>query len=374
MLVIVILAVALLFLLLYWARRRGQRESQKVQPSPARWVPGPIPPNPPVGYTEGISVAPEEWDESADPTTAYGTYTMDPTEHSKFAETIRGQEMALTGKAGATLAEPPELDAYTPFSMKITPDGIQMETIPKAGETPNVVNAEFATIPEYSSSTPQKPAGPSSEDAYGVMQSLARKPRSLDGIKQEVRLEDDALFAVLGALSKAKLIAQGTRKDGGATIFVLTPLGRKLARRFIQSQGGKKEQEAVGTKGQAALPTGKDAAKGKTVRLEKGATLQDIHTIGEERKTLEEETPFKTLRPEDVNPQLKGKKSLSKEVLQPMEMRVQSDRGTDARDTSATSDAEKRAQILMERAKKERKEKGKFGVEQTARREGEDRE
>ena len=110
------------------------------------------------------------------------------------------------------------------------------------------------------------------------------------------------------------------------------------------------------------------------MRLEKGVTLQGIHTIGEERKPLEEETPFKTLRPEDVNPQLKGKKSLSKEVLQPMEMQVQSDRGTDTRDATPTSDAEKRARILMARAKKEREEKGKFGVEQTARREEEDRE
>ena len=314
---------------------------------------------------EGISLTPEEWDESADPATAYGTYTMDPKEHSKFVKTVRGQGVAPSGGASATSAAHPELDTYQPFSMKITPDGIQMEKIPKAGETPNVVDAEFATIPEYSSSTSQKPAGPSSEDAYGVMQSLARKPRSLDGIKQEVRLQDDALFAVLGALSKARLIARGTRKSGGATIFILTPLGRKVARRFIQSQGSKKVQEAVGTKERAALPTGKGAAKGKAVRLEKGVTLQGIHTIGEERKPLEEETPFKTLRPEDVNPQLKGKKSLSKEVLQPMEMRVQSDRGTDTRDATPTSDAEKRARILMARAKKERKEKGKFGVEQT---------
>ena len=88
--------------------------------------------------------------------------------------------------------------------------------------------------------------------------------------------------------------------------------------------------------------------------------------MGKERGSLDEETPFKTLRPEDVNPQLKGQKPLPKEVLQPMEMRVQSDRGTETRDATGTDDAEKRTQILMDRAQKERKEKGKFGVEQTA--------
>jgi hypothetical protein len=315
---------------------------------------------------EGISVAPDEWDESAEPASAYGTYTLGPTEHTEFVGTVRRVDSASVGSTASGLKPTPDLDAYRPFSLRITPDGVQVEEIPKGGTTPGPRDAEFSTLPdEGKDRATSVPSGPSPSDVYAVMQSLASKPRSLDGIKQEVRLGDDALFVVLGALSKARLITRGTKKDSEATVFVLTPLGQKLARRFISGQGDKDNREAVETSKRVALPPEKKTGKYRAVRLGKGSTLQDVHTVGKERGSLDEETPFKTLRPEDVNPQLKGQKPLPKEVLQPMEMRVQSDRGMDTRDATDTSDAEKRTQILMERAKKERKEKGKFGVEQT---------
>jgi hypothetical protein len=315
---------------------------------------------------EGISVAPEEWDESAEPNRAYGTYIVGSEEHSKFSEDLHGQGVPASEGGSTTSARASELDTYQPFSMKITPEGVQVEDIPKTDRKSSIRDAEFSTLPEGATvRANSRQSGPTSNDVYAVMQSLARKPRSLDGIKQDVRLEDDTLFAVLGALSTAKLIARGTKKDSEATVFVLTPLGRKVARRFIGGQREKKDQGAVESVKRPGLPSGKKKGKYQTVQIGKDTTLQDIHPVGKERGSLEEETPFKTLRPEDVNPQLKGQKPLPKEVLQPMEMRVQSDRGTDIRGTIDTTDTEKRTQILMERAKKERKEKSRFGVEQT---------
>lgn len=364
---IVILVVALLLLLLYWARRRGQREPKEDAPPSVRWVAQPIPPKPPADYMEGISVAPADWDESAEPANAYGTYIVHPQEHSDFSGIGRGGVGAASGYARVESHSSPELDAYRPFSMKITPDGIEVEEIPSPTPGPRVVNAEFSPVSEWKPTT-QRPKlpGPSSADVYAVMQSLTRKPRSLDGIKQEVRLDDNTLFTVLGGLSEAKLITRGTKTGTQATVFVLTPLGRKVAHRFIQPQEVESRRE-VGASERAALPAGKAPSRNRAPRLDKDTTLQDVHTIGKERGSLAEETPFKSLRPEDINPQLKGQKPLPKAVLQPMEMRVQSDRGTDTLDSTEITDSEKRTQILMERAKKERKEMDKFGVEQTAR-------
>lgn len=372
-LAIAIIAVALLLLLFVWTRRRGQRESQGTEPEhTVTWVARPIPPKPPAGYMEGITVGPDEWDESAEPTTAYGTYTVSSREHSEFTETVRHPDWAPSGKGTAEPKTPSEINAYRPFSMKITSDGIQVEEIPKAAEGPKVVDAVFAPIPDTHPHSIPEPVGPSSEDVYAVLQSLARMPRSMDGIKQEVRLEDDTLFAVLGALSKARLVARGTRRGSVASIFVLTPLGRKVARRFIKGrQGEGEDHEAIETPEKAALPAERKTARYRAVRLDEGATLQDVRTVGAERGSLEEENPFRTLRPEDVNPRLKGQQPLSKEVLQPMEMRVQFDRGADARKTTELPDSERRAQLLMERAKKDRKKKDKFGVEQKKKPDGE---
>ena len=388
MMVIVILAIALLLLLLYWARRRGQRESQKAPPPPAKWVPGPIPPKPPAGYMEGISVAPEEWDESAEPTAAYGTYTMDPKEHSEFAEAVRGQGVTPTGEASATTTAPPELDAYKPFSMKITPDGVQVEEIPKGDITPGVRDAEFSTLPERGAEHSTSPlSGPSPTDVYAVMQSLARKPRSLDGIKQEVRLDDDALFTVLGALSKARLIARGTKNDSEATVFVLTPLGRKVGRRFLGEEA-KKSPKEIPDKTSAtskvrplvvSSPTGEKVIldeHGKVIGvghpghptttapsppLSNGTHVQFEGTIGPERK---EEKPFgDEIKAEDVNPNVQH---LDHRLLQPMEMRITQDRGSDVRDTGDKRDADARAKELMDKAEQFRKKRrSKFGVQQT---------
>ncbi len=297
-------------------------------------------------------MSPSDWDESAETARAYGTYTM--------------------GSAGMTLGNTsmsspaPDLDPYRSFALTISPNGVRVEEVPRSSGSPKIRDAEFSTPTGGNTyQTTSSLSGPSPADVYAVMQSLASKPRSLDGVKQEVRLNDDTLFAVLGALSTAKLIARGTKRDSEATVFVLTPLGRKVARRFIGSQRERDDPEAGESSKRPGLPSGKKPGKYQAVQIGKGTTLQDIHAVGKERGSLDEETPFKTLRPEDVNPQLKGQKPLPKEVLQPMEMRVQSDRGTETRDATDAGDAQRRAQILMERAQKDRKEKSRFGVEQT---------
>lgn len=80
--------------------------------------------------------------------------------------------------------------------------------------------------------------------------------------------------------------------------------------------------------------------------------VQDIvieRKIGPERG---ETSPFgDEIAPEEVNPNVKH---IDPRLLQPMEMRVQSDRGTDTRDTTVTTDTEKRTQDLMGRARKAR--------------------
>lgn len=364
-LIVVVLAAVLLILLFFTVRRQDDRGSKsKTPPSASTWVPTPIAPKPPADYLEGISVAPAEWDESAEPTSAYGSYTVGSKENAEFAETASGTSAKTT----------PELDAYRSFSMKITPEGIQVEQAPKVKS--GIVDAEFVSAQTKKEATtkgspPPKPSEPSPNDVYAVMQSLARKPRSLDGLKQEVRIEDEELFAILGALTKAKLIARGTKGEGELPFFVLTPLGRKMALRFIGPVRKQAVEGELRGKQTTALPPGKRKAKKlgkpyrpKTVRIGKDTTLQDVHQIGKERESTEEASPFKTLRPEDVNPQLKGKKPLPKEILQPMEMQVRSDRGTDARDTTKSTDSDRRAQLLLERAKKDRKGKDTFGVQQ----------
>ncbi len=355
-LVVLIAVILLLLFFVIWRRARGEPRNE-TPPAATGWVVQPIPPNPSADYLEGISIPPSEWDESAEPASAYGSYTLESREHAEFAETA----------TGAVAKHSPDLDPYRPFSMIVTPEGIQVTEAPNAN--PKMADDAPGVAPT------EVPSGPSSQNVYAVMQSLAGKPRSLDGIKQEVHIEDDELFSILGALTKAKLVGGGTKGETGIPVFVLTPLGRKVALRFIEA--GKEEVRQVELKGSkpTTLPSGKwkprkqerTVPRTKSIKVGKDTTLQDVHQIGTERESLEEASPFKTLRPEDVNPQLKGKQTLPKEILQPMEMRVQSDRGEDTRDTTETADADKRAQMLLERAKRDRKGKDKFGVQQAAR-------
>lgn len=82
--------------------------------------------------------------------------------------------------------------------------------------------------------------------------------------------------------------------------------------------------------------------------------VEDLHTIGEKRS---EESPFTDLKPEDVNP---NAQHIDPALLQPMEMRVTQDRGEDTRSPSnvqTVTDAQRKSQLLMERARRERLER-----------------
>ena len=364
--IFLIALVVVVVLLLFFMRRPASEAGDPIGPPPPT-NDSPVPPQPPLDYLYGVTVPPSVWDEAADPTVAYGTFSLDSTEQREFSGTIRhGENIPVEGTASESSPKP-VLDGSQPFSLKITPEGIEVQQIPRTVDPSSIKDVEFGTLSTGKGNRDTgHVSGPTPNDVYAVMQTLTRKPRSLDGIKQEVRLDDSSLLEVLGTLSKARLVARGTKTSSESTVFVLTPLGQKMARRFIGTQGSGWGQGSLEAPGQKVLPPGKTAKKRRAVRLSKDTSVQDVRRIGKERGSVEEETPFKSLRPEDVNPQLMGQKPLSKEVLQPMEMRVQSDRGTDSRNSTEVLDSEKRTQILMERAKKERKEKDKFGVEQTS--------
>jgi PKD repeat protein len=95
-------------------------------------------------------------------------------------------------------------------------------------------------------------------------------------------------------------------------------------------------------------------------QLSKGTHVQFEGTIGQERT---EESPFEgDIKPEEVNPNVQH---LDPKLLQPMEMRITQDRGSDVRETEPEKDSDTRAKELLERAQRSRsKRKSKFGVEQ----------
>ncbi|MDE1822212.1 MAG: hypothetical protein KGJ23_15815 [Euryarchaeota archaeon] len=364
-------SVAVTFLVLFVRRRRRASRDQREGEDAA----APIPPSAPPGYLEGVAVTPAEWDESVDHGSAYGSYSVGPEDPMELFESVQGPGPQPEGEFRAA-AKSLGQDAYRPWSLKITPEGIEVEEIARSPAHPEAIDAEFTTVEEKSGaqadpSRTEPRASP--QDAYALLQALSAKPRSLEAIKLLLPLEDFELFALLAGLSKAKLIARGTRAQTKETVFVLTPLGRKLGRRFLVAA----DREQVAKR--AALPAVATPQKSSAspLTLGKGVRVQDAHRIGELRGTLDEESPFEGLRPEDVNPQLKGKKPLSKGVLQPMEMRVTQDRGPDVRDTTQGADSDARARDLMlaaRRAREEKARKSKLGAGRSVKQERDDEE
>ena len=362
----IFLALAILAVALgvgVWRMRRRSPGPEGPAAAETEDVPSEVPPEQPEGYMEGITVAPAEWDESADEDRAYGTYALSQEERSEFIGKI--------ARPSATGVPASELKVDRPWSMKITPEGIHVEEIGPAAAT--AVAAE-EVAPAKEEVPPAAATTPSTSDIYTILGNLAKKPLPLESLQTEVTLGEADLVELLGSLSKARMIASGTSRENGATLFVLTPLGRKIAARHASETGSaapepEKEAEAVPAE-EAVKPT-EETPEAPASRLSDGTTVQDVHRLGEERGSVDEESPFQDLKPEDVNPQLKGAKPLPKEVLQPMEMRVQGDRGAEARPSTETGDSDSRAKELMERADRERtekqdrkKRKGKFGVEQ----------
>jgi len=448
-LLVVIAAVVAVLMILFARRRRAEQkrssEATAVPPSIESFL---IPPKAPQGYLDGLAAVPAEWDESSE-ATAYGTYRMTDPDRTKFVE-----EVNFPSKIGTTspvTSHPSSgkmvLDAQRPWSLKITPQGIIVEEIAASNVSKDgATDAEFVKVDEHVERPTPTIAG---EHAYRILQVLASKPHSLDGIKQVVHINDEELLGLLFALTKAKMIVPGITK-AGMTVFVLTPLGRKLGRRFLESESKKapkelpeKEEEGGTTPlslPSPSAPSQKETAEktsdakppvtrrffarkipttspvapssevkssitspvkplvvssptgekvildehGKVIgvghpsrpaittpppQLAKGTHVQFEGTLGPERK---EENPYEgDIKPEDVNPNVKH---LDPKLLQPMEMRITQDRGSDVRDTDTARDSDARAKELMEKVQQSKmKRKSKFGAEQAPKPQDEDK-
>ncbi len=94
--------------------------------------------------------------------------------------------------------------------------------------------------------------------------------------------------------------------------------------------------------------------------------VDGVHTIGETRS---ETNPLPEIRPEDVNPNVSH---IDPALLQPMEMRITQDRGTDVRNTTLPENEtpSEKAERLMAQASASRR-KSRFGVQQAEKPTGE---
>lgn len=429
-LVVIVASILLLMILLVRRRNSDRRGSSQVPLPPPPVESFLIPPTPPRNYLDGLSVVPDEWDEGAEGS-AYGRYKISESDRAKFVEEVNFPGRAATSEASVTASSVApatamevkpkiNLDASRPWSFQITPEGIVLEeTARPIATSSGTMEAEFEKVEELEplSKTQSKTMPEPSEtvqDAYRVLSSLANKPHSLDGIKQEVPIDDDELLAILAVLTKAKMIARGTTKTG-LGVFVLTPLGRKLGRKFLEgvaAKGPLKElpEKVTVEQSKSPAPPPKQAANKPPIvgkffvrkqappapssktetpsesaepkeavlppnkpatpapQLSKGTHVQLERTIGPERT---EENPFGSeIKPEDVNPNVQH---IDPRLLQPMEMRVTQDRGQDVRETEVRNDADQKAQELMRRAQEAKKrQQSKYGSQQAEKSKGED--
>lgn len=375
----VLAGVAVAWIILMWNSRHrtkgaagprgGRILSHPPPPPPASGAPSPAPSTPPSasappGYYAGVSWVPPrpEWGEHLE--SAFGQYTVSPA--------------GSRGGGGSVpeVASPPRTGSAAggrPWVMDVGPEGIQVNSSSKIGGATSEVrdpslgeDAEMTAVFEESEEgpVPNTPRYPpvTPDHAYAVLQALDRRPRSMDGIRQLIRLEDYWLLGLVSALVDAKLIASGTNVKTGRTVFALTPVGRKIARRSLGpgAEGAGPPPSLSGRpEGAPTSPThgSPEGSAPAPLDLAAGTRVTDVQRIGVERMTTEEDNPLEGLRPEDVNPQLKGKKTLPKSVLQPLELRLSKDRGSELRDASERKDADARARELMIAARKAREQK-----------------
>lgn len=249
---ILAILVGFVLLLLLMRRRRPSREGAKrpdpapdpsgswasaqTEPPPFAPLPEAASPGPPPAYYSGVTFAqpPQEW--SRDPSLAYGTYEPQPPPAPAASE----------GFPSSALRP----DSYRPWALTITPDGIDVEEVGKGPErSGTVADAEFTSVGEASPAHEPEivQRTPSPADAYVILYGLAQRPRSLDALKQMVRLTDDAVTMLVQTLEKARLVAHGTKGSTRTVIYAITPIGRQLTRRALTEA-----VQEVGTP--AALP------------------------------------------------------------------------------------------------------------------------
>lgn len=257
---LLLVMMGLVLLVVAMAIRRRRLVSDGVQPGPPPWASALVPEHPPPEYLRGVTAGPHaDWDEGTGP--SYGSFpvtaadidTIAPLPGPPFAAgpepaphgpPLRvhgaGSRAGFAATTGPASSSRPVMDPrlFRPWTMKITPEGIRVEEVGRGKVTGSVIDAQFQTVPEPSPAqgAPPPSRAPSSQDAYAVLLALGHAPHTLDGIKQQVHLDDETLFAVLAGLLKAKLIARGIRQKDQQALFVLTPLGRRLAVRNLIGQ------------------------------------------------------------------------------------------------------------------------------------------
>jgi hypothetical protein len=259
----------------------------------------------------------------------------------------------------------PQRDPSQPWAITLTPEGVEVLEVTQEGQ------GSTASAPVQSGQpwidggqTTPKPSPPSPVDVYNVLKTLERGPRSVQELEWRVEIFGrDRMPDLLAIMTKADLVFS-SKSSSGVYQYGLTQRGLTVVRE--KAGAAARPVVSVQTVGVEPVPAPTSTGEPQT---------SSGHALGEERLTTEETSPFGSeIRPEDVNPQLKGKENLSKQALQPLEIRVQADRGADTRDTTIQSDSDKQAQTLMEKASKARRRpRGKFGVEQEAKPEKADR-
>jgi hypothetical protein len=246
---LVIVGVLITIVLLFVRRSRQERKSSKPAAPATTALPATqsmyIAPRTPQGYLDSLAAVPEGWHEGK-VEAAYGTYHVTESDRTRFVEEFKiPQEGQASSVGGQPSSSKIELDASRPWSLKITPEGIIMEEIPSSGAAKEWEEDEEATKGAGEPKGDERPVSASTKEyAYRILKSLATEPNSLDGIKEEVPIDEAELLGLLFALTKAKFIAPCMTKSGSAA-FVLTPLGRKMGHQFLQ---GESRTRSVGMK------------------------------------------------------------------------------------------------------------------------------
>ena len=252
---------------------------------------------------------------------------------------------------------------YRPFALKITPDGIEVNEV-KQSTPKNEEPGSVAPLPPTASEPTKTEAEvkiPTREDAYGVFLALAKRPRTLGGIRKDVPLAKPELVALMDTLVQAGLVAR-TKTEKRGTVYALTPVGRNLGHQFISATP--KKSRTVKAPSSKASPVSTSAkAPPTSVSARKETPESKVvleRRIGEART---KEDPFDgKVRPEDINPNVQR---LDPRLLQPLEMRVVADTVTETPVPPGPS-----PEAAAKPAKKERKPRkkaSKYGVERAKR-------
>jgi DNA-binding MarR family transcriptional regulator len=251
-----------------------------------------------------------------------------------------------------------------------------------------------------------------SKDISDTLSRIRAEPQSQSRLREGLSMPEEKLAMILRALSKQELLAQAGRDTNGERRYVLTKKGRRYLRGqnpeplpFLEetknAEGGGRSDNAkpattpqspialdsktetptpaiVENKANPAMETvvgrtdhpnaqpqtdtGIPESRVPAPEIAPGTRIQLERTIGPERK---EENPYEgDIKPEEVNPNVRH---LDPRLLQPMELRITMDRGTDVRQGDTPPNAEDKARELLERAQRSKnKRAGSYGVEQTA--------